>query len=53
MKVVDCVNYFHRDVDASVMAIAIVVLGAAACIAGLIPARCAASIDPVQALRVE
>ena len=54
-----CVRYVKTQlydithVDASVMAIAIVVLGAAACIAGLIPARRAASIDPVQALRVE
>ncbi len=54
-----CVRYVKTQlyeithVDARVMAIAIAVLGAAACIAGLIPARRAASIDPVKALRVE
>ena len=54
-----CVRYVKTQlyeitsVDAGVMAGAIVVLAAAACIAGLIPARRAASIDPVQALRVE
>jgi len=35
------------------MAVAVVVLIVAACIAGMIPARRAASINPVQALRVE
>jgi len=35
------------------MATAIGVLTAAACVAGLIPARRASSIDPVKALRVE
>jgi macrolide transport system ATP-binding/permease protein len=35
----------------SVMAFAIVTLAVAACVAGIIPARRAASIDPVQALR--
>jgi macrolide transport system ATP-binding/permease protein len=39
--------------DASVMTVAIVTLAAAACVAGLIPARRAASIDPVLALRTE
>jgi ABC-type lipoprotein release transport system permease subunit len=32
---------------------AIVALGVAAAIAGIIPAKRAASIDPVQALRIE
>lgn len=45
--------YEITSVDASVMAGAIVVLTTAACIAGMIPARRAASINPVQALRVE
>jgi ABC-type lipoprotein release transport system permease subunit len=40
-------------VDAVVMAGAIGVLIAAACVAGIIPARRAASIDPVKTLRVE
>jgi len=35
------------------MTVAIMTLAAAACVAGLIPARRAASIDPVQALRTE
>jgi len=39
--------------DARVMTVAIMTLAAAACVAGLIPARRAASIDPVQALRTE
>jgi len=40
-------------VDTMVMTGAIGVLVAAACVAGMIPARRAASIDPVRALRVE
>jgi ABC-type lipoprotein release transport system permease subunit len=43
----------ETSVDAGYMAGAIVLLAIAACIAGLIPARRAASIDPVQAVRVE
>jgi len=45
--------YDIAHVDAVVMAGAIGVLVAAACVAGIIPARRAASIDPVRALRVE
>jgi predicted permease len=45
--------YEITNADASVMAGAIVTLTAAAFIAGIIPARRAASIDPVQALRTE
>jgi len=42
-----------EHMDPVVMAGAIGVLVAAACVAGMIPARRAASIDPVKALRVE
>jgi ABC-type antimicrobial peptide transport system permease subunit len=45
--------YEITNADASVMAFAIVTLAIAACVAGLIPARRAASIDPMQALRTE
>ncbi|WP_202925529.1 ABC transporter permease [Edaphobacter sp. 12200R-103] len=39
--------------DATVMIVAVAVLAAAACAAGLIPAQRAASTDPVKALRTE
>jgi ABC-type antimicrobial peptide transport system permease subunit len=45
--------YEITSADASVMAGAILTLAVAACVAGLIPARRAASIDPMRALRVE
>ena len=45
--------YEITSADHTVMTGAIVTLAIAACIAGIIPARRAASIDPVQALRVE
>jgi predicted permease len=45
--------YEITNADASVMAAAIVTLAVAACVAGLIPARRAASIDPMRALRTE
>jgi macrolide transport system ATP-binding/permease protein len=45
--------YEITSADASVMTFAIVTLAIAAGIAGIIPARRAASIDPVQALRTE
>jgi macrolide transport system ATP-binding/permease protein len=45
--------YEITSADHTVMTGAIVTLAVAACIAGIIPARRAASIDPVQALRVE
>ena len=45
--------YEITNADASVMAGAILTLAVAACVAGLIPARRAASIDPMQALRTE
>ncbi|HYK37223.1 ABC transporter permease [Alloacidobacterium sp.] len=54
-----CVRYVKSQlyeitsVNVPVMAIAIGVLALAAAVAGIIPARRAASIDPVQALRIE
>jgi macrolide transport system ATP-binding/permease protein len=45
--------YEITSADHTVMTGAIVTLAVAACIAAVIPARRAASIDPVQALRVE
>jgi ABC-type antimicrobial peptide transport system permease subunit len=45
--------YEITSVNPTVMAAAVGVLALAACIAGMIPARRAASIDPVKALRVE
>jgi len=45
--------YEITSADHTVMTAAIVTLAIAACIAGIIPARRTASIDPVQALRVE
>jgi ABC-type antimicrobial peptide transport system permease subunit len=45
--------YEITNADVTVMAGAIVALALAACVAGLIPARRAASIDPMRALRVE
>jgi len=42
-----------KGMDAGVLAGSILTLVLAAAIAGLIPARRAASIDPVQALRTE
>jgi macrolide transport system ATP-binding/permease protein len=45
--------YEIKNADATVMVAAIVTLAVAACIAGLIPARRAASIDPAKALRME
>jgi ABC-type antimicrobial peptide transport system permease subunit len=45
--------YEITSADIRVMGGAIAILAVAACIAGVIPARRAASIDPVQALRME
>jgi macrolide transport system ATP-binding/permease protein len=45
--------YEISRVDAGVLAGAVFTLVVAACVAGLIPARRAASIDPVEALRTE
>jgi macrolide transport system ATP-binding/permease protein len=54
-----CVRYVKAQlyeitsVDLNVMAGAVLVLTISACVAGMIPARRAASINPVQALRAE
>ena len=45
--------YDITSVNFAVMAGAIAILGVSAAIAGLVPARRAASIDPVRALRIE
>ncbi|WP_263359304.1 ABC transporter permease [Acidicapsa ligni] len=45
--------YEITSADSSVMTASIVTLAVAACIAGIIPARRAASINPVQALRMD
>lgn len=54
-----CIRYVKAQLyeiasaDAQVITIAIATLAAAACIAGMIPAQRAASIDPAKALRAE
>ena len=54
-----CVQFVKAELyeishaDFSVLTVSIVTLAAAACVAGLIPARRAASTDPAQALRTE
>ena len=45
--------YEITSADSQVMLVAIATLAIAACVAGFIPARRAASIDPVKALRTE
>jgi ABC-type antimicrobial peptide transport system permease subunit len=45
--------YDITNVDAGVLAGAIAMLAAAACLAGMIPARRAAGVDPMEALRSE
>ena len=45
--------YEITSADSSVMTTAILALSLAACLAGILPARRAASIDPAQALRAE
>jgi len=53
MRFVKAQLYEITSPDARVMAGAIVTLAVAACVAGFLPARRAASIDPVKALRME
>jgi hypothetical protein len=53
VRLVKAQLYEITSADAPVMAVAIVTLALAACVAGMIPARRAASIDPMQALRTE
>ena len=53
VRFVESQLYEITGVDARVMLIAILTLALAACVAGLIPARRAASTDPAQALRTE
>ncbi len=53
MKYLSSQLYDIKSVEGSVMAGAVALLALAAAVAGLIPARRAASINPVQALRVE
>jgi ABC-type lipoprotein release transport system permease subunit len=45
--------YEITSADAQVMTGAIIALALATCVAGIIPARRAASIDPARALRTE
>jgi predicted permease len=53
IKFVQSQLYEVAGSDAGVIATAVCTLAVAACIAGIIPARRAASIDPVKALRTE
>jgi ABC-type antimicrobial peptide transport system permease subunit len=53
VRFIEAQLYEVRGMDAGVLAGSILTLVLAAAIAGLIPARRAASIDPVQALRTE
>jgi predicted permease len=53
VRFVESQLYEIKGVDAAVLAVAMLTLMAAALLAGLIPARRAASIDPAQALRTE
>ena len=53
VRFVESQLYEVKGIDVSVLITAILTLAAAACIAGMIPARRAASTDPAQALRTE
>jgi macrolide transport system ATP-binding/permease protein len=52
-RFVEAILYDVKGVDITVMVVAVSTLMLAACTAGLIPARRAASVDPVRALRSE
>jgi len=52
-RFVESLLYEVKGVDSAVLLIAALALAIAACVAGLIPARRAASTDPAQALRTE
>jgi ABC-type antimicrobial peptide transport system permease subunit len=53
VRYVKSLLYEITSADAQVMTAAILTLAVAACVAGIIPARRAASIDPAKALRAE
>ena len=53
MRFVEAQLYEIKGVDARVLAVSIITLAVAASLAGLIPARRAASADPAKALRTE
>ena len=53
VRYVKALLYEITSADAQVMAEAIIALAVAACIAGIVPARRATSIDPAKALRTE
>jgi macrolide transport system ATP-binding/permease protein len=53
VRYVKSLLYEITGADAQVMVGAIITLAVAACVAGIIPARRAASIDPARALRSE
>lgn len=53
VRLSEAILYEVRGIDVTVLLLAILPLIVTACIAALIPARRAASIDPVKALRIE
>ncbi len=53
VRFVEAELYEVKGLNSSVLLTAILTLAAAACVAGFIPARWAASIDPAQALRTK
>jgi ABC-type antimicrobial peptide transport system permease subunit len=53
VRFVEAQLYEIKGIDAGTLILAIATLASAAAVAGLIPARKAAAIDPVQALRSE
>jgi ABC-type antimicrobial peptide transport system permease subunit len=53
VRFVESQLYETKGLDASTLLIAVLILGFAAAMAGLIPARRAASIDPAKALRMD